>query len=81
MAAEHKYRMELSWSPVDNAWVVLVPDLPGCFADGSTAEEAVANAQEVIDLWLDVAREEGRAVPSPAYYQPTQPAGAITSIG
>lgn len=76
MSPDYKYRMEVSWSPVDGAWVVLVPDLPGCFADGPTATEAVQNAQEVIVLWLETAREEGRAIPAPSHYQPTPPASA-----
>ena len=45
--------------------VVDVPELPGCMAHGATREEALQNAQEAIDLWLDVAREDGRVIPEP----------------
>lgn len=80
METEYKYRMEVSWSPIDGAWVVLVPDLPGCFADGPTAIEAIQNAREVIGLWLETAQDEGRDIPAPSYYQPTPPANAPTAI-
>ncbi len=32
-------------------------------ADGSNYQEAVANAEQVIEEWIDTAREEGRAGP------------------
>ncbi len=63
--AEYKYRMILTWSKPDNAWLVEIPELPGAMADGATPEEAVANAQVIIDEWLEVAREEGRPIPQP----------------
>ncbi len=34
-------------------------------ADGASYEEAVANAQIVIEEWVDTAREVGREVPMP----------------
>ncbi len=61
----HKYELVVSWSQEDAAFVVDVPDLPGCMAHGTTPAEAVANAQDAIDLWLDVARSEGRTIPPP----------------
>lgn len=59
----HKYRMHLSWSEPDMLWVVDVPGLPGCFADGATPEEAVRQAEVVIDEWIATARAHGRSVP------------------
>ena len=61
---QYKYKLELRWSPEDGAWLVEVPELPGAMADGATPEEAIANAQETIRLWIKVAREDGRAVPA-----------------
>jgi predicted RNase H-like HicB family nuclease len=34
-------------------------------AHGVTPAAAVAQAQEAIGLWIDTAREDGRAVPEP----------------
>ena len=33
--------MMISWSDDDQAYIVSVPDLPGCMADGKTPDEAV----------------------------------------
>lgn len=37
----------------DGVWVVTVPALPGCFTQGDTKEEALANAREAIELHLE----------------------------
>jgi len=34
-------------------------------ADGETYEGAVANAPQVIDEWIETAREQGRPIPEP----------------
>ena len=60
-----KYEMIIFWSEQDKAFVVEVPELPGCMADGATYEEAVANAQEVIQEWVETARALGRPIPEP----------------
>jgi predicted RNase H-like HicB family nuclease len=61
----HKYELIVYWSAEDAAFVVDVPELPGCMAHGATPAEAVAEAQNAIALWIDVAREDGRMVPEP----------------
>ena len=60
-----KYELIIYWSDADQAFVVEVPELPGCMADGSTYEQAVANARTVIQEWLDTAQELGRPIPEP----------------
>ena len=45
--------------------IVEVPELPGCMADGATYEEAVANAQTVVQEWIDTAQSLGRPIPEP----------------
>jgi predicted RNase H-like HicB family nuclease len=60
-----KYEMVIYWSEVDNSFVVEVPELPGCMADGATYQAAVANAEEIIKEWIDTAKEEGRPIPEP----------------
>ena len=61
----HKYELIVYWSGDDDAFVVDVPELPGCMAHGASPGEAVANAQKAIALWIDAAREMGREVPAP----------------
>ena len=49
-----------------HAFGVVVPDLPGCFSAGDTVEEAIDNAKEAIELWLETAIDEGMPVPEPS---------------
>jgi predicted RNase H-like HicB family nuclease len=60
-----KYEMVIYWSESDGAFVVEVPELPGCMADGATNQEAVANAERIIQEWIETAIDEGHAVPEP----------------
>ena len=38
-----------------------------CSAHGATRQEALARIDDVIDGWLEVARERGLAIPEPRY--------------
>jgi predicted RNase H-like HicB family nuclease len=60
-----KYEMVIYWSESDGAFVMEVPELPGCMADGATYLEAVANAERIIQEWIETAGEEGRPIPEP----------------
>lgn len=59
------FEMIIYWSKDDEAFLVDVPELPGCMADGATQEEALANAKTAIKLWIETATELGREVPEP----------------
>ena len=60
-----RYELIIYWSKDDNSFVVEVPELPGCMADGQTYAEAVKNAEEIIDEWIETARKLGRTIPEP----------------
>ena len=60
-----KYSMIMSWSEEDQAYIVSVPELPGCMADGKTPVEAVKQVQIVINLWIETALEDGEEIPKP----------------
>ena len=60
-----RYEIIIFWSDEDDAYVADVPELPGCMAHGYSYEEALANAREAIDLWLNTAREFGDPIPEP----------------
>jgi len=60
-----KYEMIIYWSDEDQAFIVEVPELPGCAADGATYQEAVYNAEIIIQEWIETAQELGRPVPVP----------------
>jgi excisionase family DNA binding protein len=61
----NKYQMIIYWSDEDRAYLVEVPELPGCMADGKTRQEALANAETIIQEWLETAHDLGRSVPTP----------------
>jgi predicted RNase H-like HicB family nuclease len=46
-------------------FAAIVPDLPGCMSDGETPQEALANAEDAIQAWLEAAAELGHTVPIP----------------
>jgi len=58
-----RYEMIIYWSKEDDSFVVEVPELPGCMADGQTYSEAVAIAEVVIGEWIETARKLGRPIP------------------
>jgi len=60
-----RYEIIIFWSEEDDAYVAEVPELPGCMADGRTYQEALGNAELVIQEWLETAAEIGRSIPEP----------------
>ena len=61
----YRYEVVISWSEEDEVFVAEVPELAGCLAHGATPEAALAEAQNAIALWLEVARELGESIPEP----------------
>ena len=43
--------------PTDEGFSVSCPGLPGCWSQGATEEEALANIQDAIREYLEVARQ------------------------
>lgn len=60
-----KYERIIFWSAEDDCWVVIVPELAGCQADGPTITEALNNAETIIQEWIETANSLGREVPEP----------------
>lgn len=61
----YKYERIIYWSDTDNAFIVEVPELPGCMADGATVQEALSNEEIVIGEWIEVTKERGLEAPDP----------------
>ncbi len=49
-------------------FLAIVPDLPGCMADGKTREEAARNIAAAITAWIAEEVRSGREVPEPSEY-------------
>jgi predicted RNase H-like HicB family nuclease len=65
VSEKYKYEIIMYWSDEDNAFIVEVPELPGCMADGATYSEAIANVEVIIDEWIERAKDLGREIPEP----------------
>lgn len=62
-----KYPIAIEPGDDQHAWGVVVPDLPGCFsAADSGIDEAIENAKEAIELWIETALDAGQNVPKPS---------------
>ena len=48
-----------------DGYVVVCPSLPGCYSQGHTVEEALANIREAIELVLEDMQESGEHIPDP----------------
>ena len=61
----NRYEVIIYWSNEDEAFIAEVPELPGCMADGKSYQEALANAEVIIQEWIETAKELGRTIPEP----------------
>lgn len=61
----YKYERIVYYSEEDHAWIVEVPELPGCMADGETVEKAMKAAERIISEWIETAKELKRDIPEP----------------
>lgn len=61
----HKYERIIYWSEADQRFIVEVPELDGCMADGRTPAEALENVESIISEWIETAKELGREIPVP----------------
>jgi len=61
----YKYTIEIFYSDEDGGFIAVVPELPGCSAFGVTEEGALEEVKVAIELWMTVARKEGRDIPEP----------------
>jgi predicted RNase H-like HicB family nuclease len=60
-----KYPIAIEPGNATTSWCVVVPDLPGCFsASDSGMDEAIENAKEAIELWIETALDLGQTIPA-----------------
>jgi predicted RNase H-like HicB family nuclease len=62
---KYGYRIELDWSPDDDAYVVRVSELEGCITHGDSPEKALAMAEDAIDAYIASLRKHGQKIPEP----------------
>ena len=49
-------------------FLVTLPDLPGCVADGATPDVAIAEAKDAFDAWVAAESEDKGFLPVPKTY-------------
>jgi predicted RNase H-like HicB family nuclease len=65
--AKH-YSMIIEWSDEDQAYILTIPELPGCKTHGHTYEEAVQQGQDAIESWIMAAIADNAPIPPPKTY-------------
>jgi predicted RNase H-like HicB family nuclease len=60
------YPIAIEAGDSEHAYGVVFPDLVGCFSAGDTLDEAVLNAKEAVELYLEDLAERGELPPSPS---------------
>jgi len=63
-----RYSITIQWSDEDEAYIVTLPEFPGCHTHGDTYEEALQNGKEVLELVIENRQELGRPLPEPSRY-------------
>jgi len=48
-----------------DGYVIVCPSIPGCYSQGHTVEEAMANIREAIELCLEEMESRGEEIPNP----------------
>ncbi|WP_028865096.1 type II toxin-antitoxin system HicB family antitoxin [Psychromonas aquimarina] len=57
------YPIAIETGDADHAYGVAFPDLPGCFSAGDSLEEAITNAKEAVEFYLEDLAERGKLPP------------------
>lgn len=68
----YRYTMLIQWSNDDQCYIVSLPEWGEfCHTHGETYEEALQNAQEVLELLVESALAEGEPLPEPQTFGKT----------
>lgn len=59
-----KYPVTLEAAP-EGGYFVQIKDLPGCYSQGETVEEAMHMIEEAKQLWMESVYEDGMDIPEP----------------
>lgn len=59
------FKVFLEPDPEYGGYVVVCPSIQGCYSQGKTVDEALANIREAIELCLEEMENRGEEVPDP----------------
>lgn len=63
------YQFNITWSVEDRAYIATCPEFYGLSAFGDTPEEALAEAQVALELFIETYKEDGVPLPAPSTTQ------------
>lgn len=63
------YTVLVTYDEPSEAYIALVPDVPGCISQGETRQEALQNVKHDLEACLEVMRGTGEEVPLPHGYE------------
>lgn len=63
------YTVLLTYDEPSEAYVALVPEVPGCISQGETRQEALKNVRYDLEACLEAIREAGEQMPLPHEYE------------
>ncbi|EQD59602.1 Uncharacterized protein family UPF0150 domain protein, partial [mine drainage metagenome] len=58
-----RYTVILEPDEEGRGFTVEVPALPGCITEGDTVEDAMSNAKEAIELFIETLKDLGKPIP------------------
>ncbi|MEA5536135.1 type II toxin-antitoxin system HicB family antitoxin [Crocosphaera sp. XPORK-15E] len=61
------YHINIFYSEEDGGYIADIPHLSYCSAFGETPEEVVKEVQIAKQTWLEVAKAQGKFIPTPTY--------------
>lgn len=79
MCQVRRYTYTIHLEPAEEGgFVVTVPALSGCVTEGDTYEQAIANAREAIEGFVEALAAGGQAIPIEP--PPQRPVGAVIQV-
>lgn len=71
IGSKPRYTIVVQWSDKDDCFVVSLPEWGEfCHTHGDTYEEAILNAQEVLEMLIEGASDRGEDLPVPQTFHP-----------
>jgi predicted RNase H-like HicB family nuclease len=73
VSGEQHYSVVIEWSDDEQVYIVSLPEWgPGARTHGATYDEAVRNAQDVLELLIAGAQQKGKPLPAPHLSRPAE---------
>lgn len=65
----NNYKLNIDWSPKDNAFIATCPEFEGLAVVADSREEALKDAEEALQAYIEIYQADGRPLPKPETVQ------------